>query len=79
MRGAPAIRSQIENITARWEQIKDLASERERMIENALTNLFVIEVNQLNKWGKDKEREVNQFDKRRPKPRDVERYIQVYS
>ena len=65
VRGAPAVRSQLDIVVNRWEMLTNASNKRRNDLENALGQRFKECVHQITVWLKKKELEVQNFNQKR--------------
>ena len=71
------IRSQIESIVVKWEDITFHANERQRHLEEAVAKAFHRDVTSLQIWLDNTDKNVDAFIRNRPSEEQVEQFIKV--
>lgn len=76
-RGCNFIRSQIESIAAKWDDVTFNANERQRHLEEAIAKAFHRDITSLQTWLTNTEKDVDRMNKKKLTEREVEKYIHV--
>ena len=77
VRGAPAVRSQLEVIVTHWETITSSSISRAVALKNVLGSKFQEEVYRITVWINKKQHEVEKIDQSKEIPAGFSKYVQV--
>ena len=71
------MRSQLDSISMKWQDINLQATERQRYLEESIAKCFHRDVTALQRWLEDTDRGIEIFIRKNPSEADIERYIMV--
>ena len=77
VRGAPAIKIQMESISTRWEVVIQTTNSRKSLLENAFSVRFQEDIRQIIVWMDQKQNEIQKVNKKSEESLEFTKYIQV--